>query len=125
MTDKSTSPGLDNSFSPEIRRARMQTLTIYEVSESELELLEHGAPDSIFLSISLLLFSCAMTSLVTLITCDFSSSVAANGFLVATIVGFVVGLVLFVLWCRTRKASSKIIEGIRNRLPPQGESEIL
>lgn len=125
MIDKSGSPGFDDNFSPEIRRARMQTLTIYEISESELEVLEHGAPDSIFLSISLLLFSCAMTSLIALLTCEFSSSVTANGFLIATIVGFAVGLVLFALWCRNRKTSSKVVAGIRKRLPPQGESETL
>ena len=57
MPSNTKPPDSDNNFSPEIRRARMQTLTIYEVSESELQILEHGAPDSIYFSIALLLFS--------------------------------------------------------------------
>ncbi len=123
MTDHTTRDGFEQNFSPEIRRARMQTLTIYEVSESELETLERGAPDSIFLNISLFLFSCAMTSLVALLTCKFTSSVTNNGFLLAAIIGFSIGSVLFVLWCRNRKTSASVIAGIRDRLPPQGESK--
>ena len=37
-------------FQPEIRRARFDRLTIYEVSESELEVLARGSPDSIYLN---------------------------------------------------------------------------
>jgi len=125
MTSRTHPPDSENGFSPEIRRARMQTLTIYEVSESELHILEHGAPDSIYFSIALLLFSCAATSLIALLTCEFASNKVVTGFLVATIAGFIVGFVLLGLWLRSRKRSSDVIAVIRDRLPPEGISKII
>ena len=47
------------------------------------------------------------------------------GFLVATIAGTLVGVVLLGLWIRSRKRSSDVIAAIRDRLPPKGISKIV
>ena len=43
MENKRRSPNLETEFLPEIRRARLDKLTIYEISELELSTLERGS----------------------------------------------------------------------------------
>jgi hypothetical protein len=39
--------GHSDDLPPAIRRARLEQLTIYDVTESELEILERGSPDAL------------------------------------------------------------------------------
>lgn len=51
-----------------IRRAPLQRLTIYEVEESELAILERGSPDTVFLNIAVALLSVSVSLSVALLT---------------------------------------------------------
>lgn len=106
-------------FQPEIRRARYQRLTIYEVEESELQLLEKGAPDSVLFTIAIALFTLAITLTVTLFTATFTSNAIHTAIIAITVVGYVTGLILTFMWVRTRSAVSQCVKGIRSRLPPE------
>jgi hypothetical protein len=112
-------------FQPEIRRARLDTLTIYEVSDSELKLLEQGSPDSILLNFSVFLLSSAISFTITLFSTTIQPDRTYMCFVLSTIVGYVVGFLLLLLWWRSRKSVSKTVDEIRKRLPPEGESELL
>jgi hypothetical protein len=107
-----------DQFQPIIRRARYQRLTIYEVEESELQILETGSPDSILLNIAIALFTFAATLTVTLFTATFASNAVETALISATIVGYVAGGILVSIWFRTRSAVSKCVKAIRDRLPP-------
>ena len=107
-----------DQFQPIIRRARYQRLTIYELEESELQMLENGCPDSMLLAISIALFTFAATLTVTLLTATFASNAVETAVITATVVGYVAGGILVAIWYRTRSAVTKCVEAIRDRLPP-------
>ena len=62
---------------PAIRRARIDRLNIYEISETELQMLERGSPESLFLNFAIFLLSSASSLLVALLT---TKIVAVHGF---------------------------------------------
>jgi hypothetical protein len=107
-------------FLPAIRRARIERLNIYELSEEELELLERGSPDSLFLNFAVFLLSTAISLLIALFTTEISSDRVFNVFVIFTLLGFLGGTVLLVLWRWYRKSTTKIFEQIRRRMPPEG-----
>ena len=101
---------------PQIRRGRLQQLTIYEVTESELWILEHGSQDSVFLNFSVSLVSIAVSLSATLLTAHFPSDRLWTLFVVVTVVGYVVGIVLLCLWWKSRLSVRECAENIRRRL---------
>lgn len=108
---------------PAIRRARLDQLTIYDVTEAELEILERGSPDSLYLNFAIALLSTAVSFSVTLATTPISVDRTFQVFLVLTVVGYVAATVLLSLWFRTRQSVSTVTATIRSRLPPLGISE--
>lgn len=113
----------ESQFQPAIRRASIKTLTIYEISESELETLERGSPDSIDLNFSIFFLSSAVTLLLALFTTPPDSTRAFTVFTVLCTVGFVAGVYLLVRWYRNHRSISTVVTAIRLREPPVGESE--
>lgn len=109
-------------ISPAIRRARFDKLTIYEISEDELNTLEKGSPNSVYLNISIALLAAALTCLLATPTVNIESKMLLFAFISFTVIGFIVGGVLLVLWVRGRSSVSDCVKKIRRRLPPEGES---
>lgn len=105
---------------PEIRRARFQRLTIYEVEESELLILERGTLGSIYINISIALLSLAIGLTATLTTATFPSERAWLLFLVVTVVGYVVGVSLLFIGWTGRRSIAACVREIRRRLPTDG-----
>jgi len=110
----------DVQFLPAIRRARIDRLNIYEISESELQLLERGPPESIFLNFAIFLVSSALSLLIAIVTTKIESSRLFIVFVVVTVIGLVIGVLLFILWLWHRRSRSAIFEQIRRRMPPEG-----
>ena len=110
----------NQSFSPAIRRARLDNLTIYEISEAELNTLEKGSPDSIYLTMSVALISLAFAFLGSVLLTKIESNIILFLFISLIVVGFVVGGVLLLLWKRSKCSVSDCIETIKRRLPPEG-----
>ena len=108
---------------PIVRRARLQRLTIYEVEESELLILERGGFGSIYINVSIALLSLAIGLTATLSAADFPSDRTWLLFLVVTVVGYVVGATLLLIWWRSRKSISDCVREIRRRLPTEGLDE--
>jgi hypothetical protein len=116
----SNEPPSSYSFSPAIRRARVQTLTIYEVSDGELDLLERGSPDSLYLNFAIFLLSSAISFIIALLTTVPFSQMVTIIFVAFTIIGLIVGVFLLLLWRRSRSFRVDCIKVIRSRLPPEG-----
>ena len=106
-----------------IRRARLQRLTIYDVEESELRILERGWVGSTYINISVALLSLAIGLTATLSTATFPSDRVWMLFLVVTVVGYIVGTTLLVIWWRNRRSISDCVREIRARLPTEGLDE--
>lgn len=115
--------GLEHQFLPAIRRARFDQLTIFEISESELELLERGSPDSLLLSFAIALLSAAISLTAALLTATVESTRVFAVLVLITIVGYVAGIVLISLWWRTHRSVRSVVAVIRSRLPPEGAPE--
>ncbi len=103
-----------------IRRATIRSLSIYEVSESELQTLERGSADSTLLTLGIALLSVALSFTATLTTVAIESIRTYAVFVVITVVGYVSGVVLLVLWAPHRRAVSECVRRIRDRMPPEG-----
>jgi hypothetical protein len=110
----------DQGFSPEIRRARIGQLTIFDVTESELDIVEKGSPDSIYLNFAIFLLSTAISLTVVLLTTVINSNRVLMVFVVCIVVGYSGGALLLLLWCRSRNSVTDCIRAIRKRQPPDG-----
>lgn len=117
-----TSPNqVQTEFAPAIRRARLDNLTIYEISEGELNTIEKGSPDSIYLTISVALIASALSFLGSLVLTEIKSNTVLFLFIAIVVVGLVVGIILLILWKRSSNSVAECVATIRRRLPPEGE----
>ena len=102
---------------PKIKKGKVDSLTIYEVTEGELETIERGSPNSTFFNIGIALLTTASSFLVTLFTVELSQK--PNLFIVftlITIVGFIVGGILMILWWRTKNDVDIVLKRIKDRM---------
>jgi len=107
-------------FLPAIWRGRIDQLKIYEISEAELESLERGSPESLFLNLGIFFLSSAAPFLIALLTTKIEPDRLFYVFVIVTMIGFIAGLVLMLLWKRDRQSNSLIFAEIRRRIPPEG-----
>lgn len=118
-----TMPQINQSqqLEPRIVRATLKELTIYDVSEAELESIERGGPESLYLNFAVFFVSTAISLTVTLATTDINSVRLYIGFMIVTVVSYVAFLVLGSLWIRSLRSKKNVITCIRRRRPPTGE----
>jgi NADH:ubiquinone oxidoreductase subunit K len=102
---------------PRIVRGQVDSLSLFEITDYELEVLEQGAPNAIFLNFAVFFISIALSFLITLMTVTSVSTKTFIVFVVFTVVGFAVGGVLLVLWYRTRSKISVLVQKIKARVP--------
>jgi hypothetical protein len=107
-------------LAPAIRRGRIEQLTIYEVSESELETLERGSPIALYLNFSVFLLSVSASFLIALFTTTISSERTFTVFVVVTTLFLALGVLLLGLWFRSRVSIREVARRIRARVPPEG-----
>lgn len=110
-------------FEPAIRRARIDSLGIYEISESELQKLESGSPESNFLTFSVALLSIAISFTVTLTTTKIDSDRLFTTYISLTIIAYISGFILLILFWQKRMVTQSVICTIKNRMPPEGIPE--
>jgi len=111
----------DKSFT--IRRGKVDSLSVYEITDYELDILERGSPSSLYLNFGIFLLSTSVSFLVALLTTTIQSNRTFTVFVVLVVVGIISGIVLMGLWYRTRQSASKVIAKIRSRIPPDGAGD--
>jgi len=102
---------------PKIVRGQVDSLSLFEITDYELELLAQGGPNSIYINFAIFFFSIALSFFTTLLTVQIDSQKVFTVFVVLTVVGFAVGSVLMVLWFRTRTRISTLVTKIKARVP--------
>ncbi len=112
-------------FLPEIRRGRIGELKIYEISDDELARLGQGAGQSLFLNFGIGVLSVSVSFLISLLTTTITSDRVFIVFTIITVLGFFAGTILMLLWWWTRKPLSRLLQEIRDRMPPKGEAQQL
>jgi len=106
-----------------IKRGRVDSLSLYEITEHELLTLENGSPSSLYLNFSLLLLTTATSFLISLLTTTIESDRTYTTFVILVVIGYVLGILLGIIWWRTRQSVSEITKRIRNRIPPDEQAE--
>jgi len=103
-----------------IRRGRVDSVDLYEIKESELDLLEKGSPTGLFLNFGIFLFSIAFSAIAALCTATtFKLAIMKTVFVVVVVVGLLLGALLLILWKRGRVDVVEVIKGIRDRIPAE------
>jgi hypothetical protein len=101
-----------------VRRGRVDSVDLYEIKDSELDLLEKGSPSDLHLNFAIFLLSIAFSAICALATATFSSETIKTSFIVVTVVGILVGAYLFIAWFRDRQDRKELCKVIRGRIPP-------
>jgi amino acid transporter len=102
---------------PAIKKGKVDSLTIYEITDGELDTIERGSPNSTFFNIGIALISIAISFLVSLVTVDLTlSRNLFTVFTIVTVVSFVVGVVLMILWVKTKNDVDEVLKKIRDRI---------
>lgn len=104
---------------PEIKRVKIGSLTIYEISENELESLEKGSPGSILLNFAIFLLSLSIAFIVAVLTTDKKSDLTFIIFIVLIVVFSLFGILLLLIWNKNRKSVKSIGDTIREREPDE------
>ena len=107
---------------PTIRRGRVDSLTIYEITDHELDVLAAGSPSSIYLNFSVALLSVFASSVLALVTATFISTATQTVAILLAIVCGIAGLLLLVLWKRSHRSIAGIVKRIQDRCPQSEES---
>ena len=113
----STSP-----FNPEdnkpllVRRGRVESVDLYEIKDTELELFEKGSPADLQLNFSIFLLSTAFSSIVALFTATFANSTVHIVFVVVAVVGVLIGGYLLIAWSRNRTSARAACAIVRRRI---------
>jgi len=100
-----------------IVRAKIDSLSVFEITDSELKTLERGSPSSIYLNFAILLITSGISFFISLVSIDIQSVKLFSAFLVFTLVGGIGGSILLFLWYRERGEVSEVIKTIQERVP--------
>jgi hypothetical protein len=108
-------------FEPAIRRGRVDSLNVHEITEAELQSLERGSPASIFFNLAIAVLSTAVSLTASLSTASISNDRTFTVFVVIAVVGYVCGAAFLLLSYQQRDPVKTTLKTIRSRIPPEGE----
>jgi hypothetical protein len=98
-----------------VRYVGMGEIVIYLVSDDELRILERGDPSSTYLNLAIFFLSVAISFLTSLLVTQSKTMGAFVVMVVITVLAFMVGFVLTILWWKTSGKVSEAVQRIRDR----------
>lgn len=102
-----------------VRRARVGSVDLYEIKDSELDTLASGSPATLELTFGITLLSIAFTTLGTIVSTEkFKNDTIKLIFVLTTIVGFVLSPYFFARWFLAKSSIKKLVSQIKSRMPP-------
>lgn len=107
----------ESSTHVRVVRGQVDSLSLFEITDYELAQLESGTPASIQFNFAIFFISVAVSFLITLLTVDNISVRTFNIFVIFTVVGFALGVVLLALWYPSRRSVSAVVKKIKARVP--------
>lgn len=107
-----------------VRRGKVDSLSLYEVTEAELQDLERGGPASLYFNFSIFLLSTAVSFIVALLTTKIESTKTFCVFVLVALVGFVGGGILLLIWNKSRQVTGEIITRIKDRMPKENPKDL-
>jgi hypothetical protein len=103
---------------PVLRVAPLGELKVYTVTEAELDAIGRGSPGTVFLNFALALLPLSAAFVITLLSTTITQLGTLVFFVSACILCFLVGLLCLVLAVKYHTSTAKVIEKIKNRMPP-------
>lgn len=105
---------------------RVGSVTIYEITENELNLFQTGTPKLNSMNFAIFFLTLAFSSGGTLVTTNIESDTTKIIILSILICGFVLGVFFLINWFRNFKSITNVIKDIKNRaLIPSLKDEII
>ncbi len=95
---------------PIINRVPLGKLTIFEITEAELQALEHGSPESSHFNLGIAALSVACSFLVALLTTTIDNLKTFCVFVIVTAVGLLGGVAFSILWWRSRGSVKNVAQ---------------
>jgi hypothetical protein len=99
-----------------IRRGRVESVDLYEIKDSELEIFRRGSPADLQLNFAIFLLSIAFTAIVALNTATFSNNNVHTTFIVVAVIGIMLGIYLLISWAINRTSLTTTCDRIRERI---------
>jgi hypothetical protein len=105
-----------------VRRAKLDSLKIFEITENELDTLEKGSNDSIFLNFGIFLLSTSISFFIVLLTVDFFYTdkddliIKFITFLCVTIFTFLASIICLIAWWRNKDDFKSVLKDIKDRM---------
>ena len=122
--EQSLGPNVAPHSAPEeavrVRRGRVESVDLYEVKDSELELFEKGSPADLQLNFAIFLLSISVSAAFSIATATFSNPKVEMAFYVVTFCGFAIGIFLLIGWWRNHTSLIEVCKQIRARIRPDG-----
>jgi len=102
-----------------VKRGRVDSLSVYEVTDHELDELIKGGPASLYLNIGLSLLSSGLSFLITLFTIQIESTRTFCVFVIVAVLFNLAAFILLILWAVNRGELKALAAKIRKRMPPE------
>ena len=102
-----------------VRMSEIDAFDIYQITESELTMLEQGSPSSSYLNGVCLFFPTAISFLITLYTTEIKNNTVLVSFWTTVIVSLIMGFFFLVLWIVSLFKCKKVSKIIRKRFQDQ------
>ncbi|MDO8281716.1 MAG: hypothetical protein Q7U10_03675 [Thermodesulfovibrionia bacterium] len=107
-----------NESSIPVKKGRVDSISIFEVTESELETLESATPTGILFDIGVSCLSVAIAFTISLATTEIENDRAFYSFLIVVVVGYLAFIAFTIIWLVTRQSVKKLTKKIRERMSP-------
>ncbi|WDF71496.1 hypothetical protein [Novosphingobium sp. KACC 22771] len=102
-----------------VRRGTVDSVDLYEIKDSELDILERGSSADLQLNFSIFLVSIAFSAICALSTSTFASESIKTVFIVVSVFGILLGSYLILAWWRSRNSVKELCKTIRKRIAPE------
>jgi len=117
------SQGQKKLLEPAIHRVHLDKITIYDITDSELESLERGSPESIFLNLAIAVVSIAVSFSIALATTDIQTTKTFCVFVIVTVIAYLASFTFCLLWWQKRGSMKSVASIVRYRATSEGIQE--
>jgi len=105
-----------------VRRGKFDSLTLYEVSEQELLIIEKGSSTSLFLNLAIFFLSVSLSFFASIFTVEWfpegqkAHLITFIVFLIIAVLTIIAGLICGLVWWKSKDSFKETINTIKNRL---------
>lgn len=99
-----------------VTRGKVDSIVLYEVTEDELQTLEHGPANATYFNFAIALIPLGVSLFVTIFTVTITSVATLAIFFSTGLICLLAGVILLIVWYRTEDSAKGLIRRIRERV---------